>query len=183
MAWTAPMTAVAGTLFPAADFNTFVRDNMAQTAPEKATTPGSIFAVTGENEIEERTPGAYTDFEKVSFTSAAFGDPDTGSPGPSVTVTSGVHAIVGYRAFLHVPSTAARVEASYAISGATTRAALGNRAVGYSTSNSADGLNLRAGGVDIASDLTPGVNTFTMKYSVSSSTGVAASRRIWVLPL
>lgn len=183
MAWTAPMTAVAGAVFAAADFNTFVRDNLNQTAPALATTPGSIFAVTATNQIAQRTPSAAIDTGTATFTSTSFADPATGSAGPAVTVTTGVQAIVGYRSYLEVPSTTARVEMSYAVSGATTVAASSTRSVGYSVSNSASGLKTRTGVVDMATGLTPGSNTFTLKYNVSSGTGTAQDRRIWVVPL
>jgi hypothetical protein len=187
MAWTAPFTAVAGAVFQAAQFNAYIRDNLQETAPAKATTPGSIFAVSATNQIAERTPDAFIDTENVDITSSSFGSPATGTPGPSVTVTTGVMALVGYRARLRVESTTARVEMSYAISGATTRAASSTRSLGYSVSNSgavgSTGLNFRGGVVDLATGLVPGSNTFTLQYNVSSSTGQAADRRIWVLPL
>lgn len=183
MAWTAPMTAVAGAVFQAAQFNTYVRDNMLELAPAKATTPGSIFAVTGTNQIAERIPGAAIDTGTATFTSTSFADPATGSAGPSVSVVTGVQALVGYRSYLEVPSTTARVEMSYSISGATTRAASTTRSVGYSVSNSVSGLKTRTGVVDLATGLTPGTNVFKLEYNVSSSTGTAADRRLWVVPL
>lgn len=187
MAWTAPFTAISGAVFMAAQFNSFVRDNLNESAPAKATTPGSIFAVSATNEIAERTPDAFSDAELVSITSSTFAAPSTGTAGPSITVTTGVMALVGFRAMLRVESATARVEMAYAISGATTRAATTTRSMGYSVSNSgtasSTGLNLRGSVVDLATNLTPGDNTFTLQYNVSSSTGQAADRRIWVLPL
>ncbi len=185
MAWSAPFTAVAGAVFQASQFNTYIRDNLNETAPAKATTPGSIFAVTGANTIAERTPAAAVDIQTVDITTTTFGDPATGTPGPAVTVTTGVMALVGYRAMVRVESVTARVEASYAVSGATAQAASSTRSLGYSISNSGTntGLNLRGGVVDLATGLTPGSNTFTLKYNVSSGTGQASDRRIWVLPL
>jgi hypothetical protein len=185
MAWTAPFTAVAGAVFQAAQFNTYVRDNLNETAPAKATTPGSIFATSATNQIAERTGALTGDAAQVDITSVTFADPATGSPGPSVTVTTGVTAIVGYRATLRILSASARVEMSYAISGATTRASSTTRSCGYSNSGSTTGtgLNLRCGATDLATVLTPGVNTFKLEYNVSSGTGQAIDRRIWVLPL
>jgi hypothetical protein len=177
------MTAVAGAVFQAAQFNTYVRDNLNETAPAKATTPGSIFAVSASNQIAERILGADEDTGTATFTSTTFADPLTGSPGPDVTVTTGVQALVGYRSYLEVPSTTARVECSYSISGATSRGASSTRSIGYSVSNSGSGLKTRIGNVDLATGLTPGANTFKLEYNVSSATGTAADRRIWVLPL
>lgn len=190
MTWTAPMTAVAGSLFSAAQWNTFIRDNSGETMPAKATTPGAIFTTSATNQIVERVSGAFLDTQGVNITTTSFGDPDEGStsnepsdPGPEVTVTTGVTALVGYRALFRVPSVTARIEVSYEISGATSREAFHSRGLGYSVSNSASGTNLRLGWVDLATLLTPGVNTFTLKYNVSSQTGVVLDRRIWVQPL
>lgn len=187
MAWTAPFTAVAGSVFQAAQFNTHIRDNLNETAPAKATTPGSIFAVAGTNQIAERTPAGKLDEETVNITTSTFGSPSTGTPGPSVSVTTGVMAIVGFRALLRIESATARIEASYAISGATIRVASSTRSIGYSVSNSgaagSSGMNYRGGSVDLAVGLTPGVNTFTLQYNVSSGTGQANDRLLWVLPL
>lgn len=183
MTWTAPFTAVAGSVLTASQVNTFVRDNLNETMPAKATTPGSIFAVSNVHEISQRTANAFSDPESVEITATSFDNPSTGSPGPSITVTTGEMALVGYRANVRNPSVTARVEVSYAISGATEREASTTRSLGYSVSNSGSGYQHRMGVTDLATLLTPGQNTFTLKYAVSSGTGFAVDRRIWVLPL
>ena len=43
------MTAVASSVFTAAQFNTFIRDNLNETSPAKATTAGAYFTVSGTN--------------------------------------------------------------------------------------------------------------------------------------
>lgn len=43
MAWTDPMTAVANTVFTAAEYNTHIRSNFAELAPQVAETPGYTF--------------------------------------------------------------------------------------------------------------------------------------------
>ena len=100
-----------------------------------------------------------------------------------MTVTTGPLALVSYRVNVRNASTTARCEVSYEISGDTSREASKRRSIGYSVSNSASGMNLRAGWVDLAEDLTPGSNTFTLKYNVSSGTGVVSDRRLFVIPL
>lgn len=56
MAWSTPMTAVANEIFTAAQFNTFVRDNLLETAPAKATAANapSMFLNIGGNTLRER---------------------------------------------------------------------------------------------------------------------------------
>lgn len=190
MAWTAPFTAVAGSVFTAAQWNTFIRDNMAEMMPSKALTPGSLFAVSATGQIAQRTPSAVLDTTQVDFTSTSFGDPENqttteapADPGPAVTVTTGVMALVGYRVNVRNPSVTARCEVSYEVSGDTSAEAAKSRSIGYSVSNSASGLNLRAGWMDLAENLNPGSNTFTLKYNVSSGTGVVSDRRLFVVPL
>lgn len=190
MAWTVPFTAVSGSVFTAAQWNTFIRDNFNETMPAKALTAGSIFAVSGTNQIVQRVPSAVISTQQVDFTGTSFGDPENetgteapGAPGPEVTVTTGVQALVGYRVNIRNASTTARCEVSYEISGETSREAAKTRSIGYSVSNSASGLNLRAGWMDLATLLTPGSNTFTLKYNVSSGTGVVTDRRLFVIPL
>ena len=190
MAWTVPFTAVAGSVFTAAQWNTFIRDNLGESMPAKATTVSGIFVTSAANQIAQRIAGAFSDAQNVNITTTSFGDPDnevtTEAPatdGPEMTVTTGVNALVGYRAILRNPSVTARIEMTYEISGATSREAVKRNSIGYSVSNSASGLNLRAGWMDLATDLVPGENTFTLKYNVSSGTGNVADRRLWVLPL
>ncbi|GII42264.1 hypothetical protein [Planotetraspora phitsanulokensis] len=47
MAWSAPMTAVANSIFTTAAFNQYVRDNLLETAPAKATTGSRLIVTTG----------------------------------------------------------------------------------------------------------------------------------------
>ncbi len=54
MSWTAPMPAVAGAIFTAAQYNTFVRDNLNECAPAKASVVGSYFTTSDDNQIAER---------------------------------------------------------------------------------------------------------------------------------
>ena len=61
MAWSAPMTAVANTVFTAAQFNQHVRDNLNETAPAKATASGGYFVATGVNAIAQRFADSATD--------------------------------------------------------------------------------------------------------------------------
>jgi hypothetical protein len=188
VSWSSPFTAVAGSVLTAAQVNTFIRDNLVETMPSKASTAGSIFTTGSTGSIVERTRVANTVATLVQISSTSFDDPsDEGTsgadPGPEVTAFTSTMALVGYRATCTVPSTTARIEVSYAISGDTEREASKSNSMGYSVSGSASGMNLREGVVDLATLLNPGLNTFTLKYNVSSGTGTVQDRRLWVLPL
>ena len=182
MAWSAPMTAVANATFTAAQFNQYVRDNLNETAPAKATTSGGYFVADGVNSIAERFATGNTDLNSGTTTSTTFTDLTGAAIGPTVTVTTGTMALV----FIHGQmgnSGTGSARMAYDVSGATTIAAAdnrGNAVFGVAGVTIATGTAvLHFGGVA----LTPGSNTFTAKYRVSSGTGTFSARRISVLPL
>lgn len=178
MTWSAPMTAVANSTFTAAQFNTYVRDNLNETAPAKATSAGSYFVSTGINSITERLAVTGSDLTVGTTTSATFTDLTASSAGPSVTVETGPYALVIIRGSIE-NSGAGSARMAYDISGAHTQAAADNRGIHiFGTA----GVNIGASDATLMSTLTPGTNTFTAKYRVSSGTGQFSSRRIIVMP-
>jgi hypothetical protein len=178
MAWSAPMTAVANSTFTAAQFNQYVRDNLNETAPAKATSASSYFAATGVNAIAERRAASGADFDTGTTTSTTFTDLTGVAIGPQVTVETGTAALVIVRCAAE-NSGAGSVRMGYAISGATSVAPADNRTVHVF---GVAGVNIGASDVSLWTSLTPGDNTFTAKYRVSSGTGMFSSRRIIVLP-
>jgi hypothetical protein len=173
------MTAVANTVFTAAQFNTHVRDNLNETAPAKVTAAGQIVVSNGVNSIVARTPtNARVDTSQTT-TSGAYGDLAT--VGPAVTVTTGTSAIVFIQCQLDNNTLNANSSASYAVSGATTVAA------GDGTRISREGCAAttphRYGMASVVA-LTAGSNTFTMKYRCqAATTGTFSQREIIVIPL
>ena len=121
MAWTAPMTAVAGNTLTAAQWNTHVRDNLLETAPAKATAAGRIFVTTAANAIAERVVDSETVATSQTTTSTSY--TDLATTGPAVTVTTGARALVFYGAEMENTTSTALSAASVAVSGATTDAA------------------------------------------------------------
>ncbi|MFJ8049795.1 hypothetical protein [Streptomyces luteogriseus] len=177
MAWSAPMTAVASSVFTAAQFNTFLRDNLNETAPAKASTSGAYFTVSGTNEITERVPETESVLIAETTTSTSYTDLTT--LGPTVTVETGPFALV----LVHgsVENTGAgSSRMAYEVSGASSIAPADNRGIG---TFGVAGAGVVASGVALHQDLTPGTNTFTAKYRVASGTGTFQSRRIVVFPL
>lgn len=180
MAWTSPTTFTEGAVLTAAEMNTYVRDNMLETAPAKATTAGGIFVATGANTIAERIPaGATVSNSQTTVSSESFVDLTT--VGPSVTLNTGTKAIVSIYASCqtNVDNTAA--VASFAVSGATTIAAADSR--GIQNDGMTAGNPLRIGATFFQSGLTAGSNTFTLKYRCPSATGTFSDRHIVVVPL
>lgn len=180
MAWTAPMTAVAGNAFTAAQFNTYVRDNLLETAPAKATTAGGYFVATGSNAITQRL--AATDHVATTETTTSTSYTNLTTVGPSVTVTTGTTALVAiYSSLQQTVGSGNVISMSYEVSGATTVAAGDTWAVAFTAS--ATNASVRSGMTYLHTGLNAGSNTFTAKYRVNGGTGSYVNRRITVLPL
>lgn len=180
MAWTAPMTAVAGSVFTAAQFNTHIRDNLAETAPAKATTPGSYFTTSATNQITERVAATQQINVSEATTSTAF--VDLATPGPSVTVTTGVMALVLFSAEINNNTASQAGRVGLNISGATTIGVDGNRVLRQESSGTAEFQRATVG--YLQTGLTPGSNTFKLMYAtVGASTATFNQRNITVLPL
>lgn len=177
MAWTAPMTATANSVFTAAQFNTYVRDNLNETAPAKATAAGQIFVSTAANSIAARVPVTASVATTETTTSASY--TDLATPGPAVTCTTGTQAIVSIRSGIS-DSTTQSALMSYAITGATTWSPGDDS---YSLLNGGT-AGMHASAMYLHTGLTAGSNTFTAKYrSVAGSTGTFNFRKIIVIPL
>ncbi|WP_123742309.1 hypothetical protein [Saccharothrix texasensis] len=172
------MTAVANSAFTASQFNAYVRDNLNETAPAKATTAGTIFVATGANAIAERAPTRGLIGTAQSTASTAYTDLTTA--GPSVTVTTGAFVLVFWTAHSQNTTANGRCFMSFGISGATTQAADDTWAL--TMQNPTATTNVRAGGVHMF-PVTPGNNTFTAKYRVDAGTGTWTNRQLFVIPL
>lgn len=178
MAWTAPMTAVAGEIWTAAQFNANVRDNLLETMPGKATATDRLFATTGNNSIAERVPSAATVATSQTTTSTSY--VDLATVGPSVTVTTGTTAIVYWSVAMSHSSGGPEMSTSVAVSGATTIAANDNWRL-LESGVSANNVN-RGGQAHRFTGLTAGSNTFTLKYRTTAATATFYDRNILVIP-
>jgi hypothetical protein len=176
------MTFTAGSVLTAAQLNQQLRDNMLETSPAKATAGGQIFVSTSANTIEARVPRQSFVSAAQATTSAAYGDLAT--VGPTVAnITTGTQAIVivsakcetslGFTGFM-----------SHAVSGATVIAATDNNAFANRSQAGAN-PHIRASAVELVTGLTPGVQTFTAKYRVSTAPNAAQfeNRALMVIPL
>lgn len=173
------MTAVSGATFAASEFNTYVRDNLNETAPAKATAAGQLFVSTGTNAIAARTPD--TSNVNTSQTTASTTYTDLATVGPTVTATTGTSALVFISSTMNTSSSGQNVYTSYAVSGASSVTATDDRAVLLQAA--AANQAIRATHAYLETGLTAGSNTFTAKYRVTGGTGTYSNRRIAVLPL
>lgn len=174
------MTAVAGSVFTAAQFNASIRDNLAETAPAKASVPGGYFTTSATNQIAERVAAQASVNTSESTTSTSFADLTT--VGPSVTVTTGVQALVVVTAEISNNTASQPGRVAVDISGATTLAPDANKVLRQESSGTAEFQ--RASLVYLQAGLTPGSNTFKMMYStVGTSTAAFNFRNLLVLPM
>lgn len=179
MAWTSPFTAVASTPFTAAQFNLYVRDNLNETAPAKATTAGRIFVATGANSIAQRSPTGDTVAASETTTLTSYTGLST--PGPTFTVTSGTRAIVFLSAFISNSTVGAHSNVSYVVTGASSIAASDGNALRHESATA--NAFVRAATVEFEDGLTAGSNTWFAQYRVGSGTGTFANRHLIVIPL
>jgi hypothetical protein len=103
---------------------------------------------------------------------------DLATVGPSVTLTTGTAVKITITAAVGNTLASASL-ISFAVSGATTIAALD---LNYLVRND-NSLTTKQSGVMILTGLTPGSNTFTVKYRVVSGTGTFTDRILIVEPL
>lgn len=179
MAWSAPMTAVAGATFSAAQFNQFVRDNLNQTGPALATTAGQYFVATAANALAARSSGSATVATSETTTSLSYADLAT--VGPQVTATTGTSAMVFLKSGIDNNTVNVGTFMGFTISGATSLAASDSNAICIAGVTAA--TRLRIGGAFRVTGLIAGTNIFTAKYKVASaSTGTFVQRDLIVLP-
>jgi hypothetical protein len=174
--WSIPMTAVAGNVFSAAQFNQYVRDNLNETAPAKASALNQWIVSAGANAVVARQISALSIATSESTSSTSF--TDLATPGPAIAATTGTAA------FVTMASSIANTGSGFdlvavAVSGATTVAAVEANSIGLAPGTTGARL---AGGV-LLTGLNAGTNTFTLKYRVSASSGSFLDRRIGVFPL
>lgn len=178
MTWVMPFTAIAGTPFTAAQYNTNIRDDMVETETSRAQTATGYCVTVGMNQLAERVPASNFLSSSDTTVSTSYTDLDTTS-GPQVTVTTGTSAFIAiYGSMTNNSSNAAWI--GYAVSGASAFDASDPYAVEFQPTTP---QTVRAGAMFFRSDLTPGSNIFTLKYRVTTSgTGTFTVRRIAVFP-
>lgn len=175
MAWSAPMTAVSGTTFTAAQFNTYVRDNLNETAPAKATAANQYPVATGVNAIAMRSVDSDVADAILNTASTSY----TGTT-PAVTITTGTKVYVHLFGYVSVDTNSETAFMTFDVSGATTQSTNDNRAIAAPRFTTA--FAIQCGLTVLVTGLTAGSNTFACKYRVTGGTGTFDHRRISVQP-
>lgn len=179
MVWNAPKTWATNEALTAFDLNTYLRDNLLLTTPALAEKEQQYFVAAGENIVAARE-FRYRYFDAVeNCTSTSY--TDLGTLGPQVTVETGPGGALAMWAVQFGSISAGTALVSVQITGAgasdSDAAAADERAL-TATATVTQCMN-----VVYYTDLTPGENTFTLKYRVSSGTTKFRRRRLLVLPL
>lgn len=185
MAWTAPMTAVANTVFTAAQFNTHVRDNLLETAPAKASTVSGYFVATGTNAIAQRVAQtASNTTDTGTTTSTTYTSTLTsGGTNPAITVTTGERALICLSVDMeNTTATSGFTHMAYSVGGATTLSSSDNFSAYFETITAIQSLRATYSHVHVRTGLTPGSNIFTLQYKTSSGTASYQRRHISVIP-
>lgn len=179
MSWSAPMTAVAGATFTAAQFNQYVRDNLLECPTAKATAVSQYAVSTGVNAMAMRQAVQNTVNVSETTTSTAFVDLTT--PGPQVTVTTGTAALIIISAEINNNTASQAGRVGVLISGATSEAVNGNYTLRQETNGTAEFQ--RCSAARLHTGLTAGSNTFKMQYAtVGVSTAAFNFRDLIVVP-
>jgi hypothetical protein len=178
MAWSAPMTAVNNAVLTAAQWNTYVRDNLNETAPAKVTQAGQLVVTSGANQVVARTPQVASVQASEATVATSFGDLTTF--GPQVTVTTGTTCMVIISTVLSQNTATAYALAAYDVTGATTTAAASSQGLNFRAAVA--NQQFRGTYIDFLTNLTPGENTFTMRYQALSGTALFAARYIMAIP-
>lgn len=178
MAWTAPATAVSNSLLTASWLNTYLRDNLLETAPAKATEGGQLFTSSAPNTIVAKTNRI--DYISTSQTTTSTSYVDLATVGPTVTFTFNAFAVIRISGQLSGSTASTESYMSFAVSGATTLAAADTRAVAV------QGTDTKKYTYYVALDstsLNAGSNTLTAKYKSSTGTATFADRELSVISL
>ncbi len=179
MAWTAPLTAVKGNTFTAAQFNASIRDNLLETMPGKASVADKLLVATGTNSITERSILVNTVATSESTTSSFFTDLTTS--GPAVTVNTGTRALVMVSCRFSGNTLGNAPIVGYEISGASSVSPSIDFSL-YAITSGSTSRDIQLGSAHLVTGLTSGSNTFTLKYAVSSGgTATFANRQISVM--
>lgn len=174
MAWTSPFTAVAGTTLTAAQWNTFLRDNLNAQGPAAATAAGQLLVTTGLNSLIMRTPAVNYVSTGDTTTSTSFVDLDP--TGASVTVTTGNKCMVTIGCLISNSTAGSGGVASIDLSGDTERVADEINVFRADSTNVSDAF--KGTWTTIYNPLNPGSHTFAMRYRVSGSGTASFSDRL-----
>lgn len=178
MAFTPPMTAIAGVPFTAAEFNSNVRDNLLASEIGLATPSDGSFniAAQDDNELVFLKPGVAVAAGIVSTTSNPY--VSLGGGTPTLTLTTGRLAMVAIYSWTRHDVQNGSCWLGLQVSGAT------SVLLDCTLLGTPEADQLRMGSGIIFVTLNPGSNTFTVVYGeTGGGTAEFANRTLSVVPI
>lgn len=176
MTWDTTYTATANSAMTAAQWNQNVRDNLLGTGPALAPdVVGYRFVTTDTNTIDLRSTLVSSVSISDSTESTTF--TDLQSFGPSLSVVTGPSALAVWFAELQTNVANSAVDCSVATQ--DVEASLDWAII---LDGGLANQPIRLSSAHLFTDLTPGTNTFTMKYAVGSNVGTFSNRKLLVFP-
>lgn len=174
------MTAVATATYTAANWNTYIRDNLNASGVGVVNATSRHIATTGVNGVAERVASTSTVISSQSTASATY--VDLATIGPAVTVTTGTKAFVMISAEVTTGTAGLGARASVAVSGATTSAA--GDANSFLAESGVAGDLFKGSWSTIFDPINAGANTFTLKYRTTAGGGTSTflNRNVSVIP-
>lgn len=181
MAWNAPMTAAANTIWFASQFNRFIRDNLNETAPALATAEGQYFVSNQDAQNSLRARQALVSNITTSQTTTSTSYTSLATTGPKIIAKTGTTAAVFIAAEMSNSTANAACHISFALTDCTFIPAsdLWGGIVDGKGANQPE----RVMAFSWEHNLNPGDNAFTMQYKVSAGTGTFLRRTMVVMPL
>lgn len=193
MSWTAPLTAVAGNSLTAAQFNTYVRDNLNETEVARAFFTGNMLIANGSNSVRARSCFRDSQLSLGNRSSSSYGDLDdytctdgrnrSDNFGPAVTLTCNGSAVVWFSTRIgnsgSNPTYASiKVENSVGDTLVSPSDAWAQSQDGTGGQDNKYGVCHRF--TALGSD---NVRTFVMQYRTSGGTGEWSNRELFVMAL
>ncbi|MEO5875528.1 MAG: hypothetical protein ABIS86_17060 [Streptosporangiaceae bacterium] len=173
------MTAVAGTVYTAANWNTHIRDNLNATGVGVLSSGmGRYLATTGLGSVAERAGAVGVIATGQSTASATF--VDLATVGPTATPATGVRALVVFGAAISNSTAGAGGRVSVALSGSNTQAAADTNSFYAESGLAGDGF--QGSWVTVFTPITAGTTTFTLKYRAVGGTATFANRAVSIIP-
>lgn len=176
MVWTAPKRFLPEDTLTSHELNIFLRDNLKETGPAKATRPGGWLVTSGLNKVDWRYPGYSESIPGVTTSSST---PVQLGSLPSVTVEHGGAFIVLFAAGMRKETGTDPMHCAPFLVGQDPPTSTPQiRAITHATAGF-----VRYGGFMFYYGLPAGTSTVRLRHWTDAGTGYWADRVITVLPL
>ena len=155
-----------------------VKLNFDETAVAKIVGAGHYVVGAGANSLVDRQVQQSSNSATGTTTSTSFTDLTGTTAGPAVTVTTGTAALMWFGCQMQNSLANTALQVAYSLNGGTPDSSIDLFIDGLSVAGQA----FRASVIHYHTGLTPGSNTFTLKYKVAAGTGSFYDRVLGSMP-